>query len=885
MNPAGEAAVWWQIAVWYATVQLLALALLPLALRVGRELPDRGLTMSKVLGILVIGVVLWLGVSYGLLRNDRGGAWLVLLVTAAVVWGGLHRDVVTFWVTVWSERRGLWGHLVAGEVVFAATFIAWAFVRAHDPAANHTEQPMDLMFMNSIWASPTYPPQDAWFAGYAISYYYLGYWLLVTVGRLAEIAPAVAYNVGQACWYGLLWLGAYGLTVNLVTAHPPPVGRDASAVVAARIGRREIGVGLFGGMAVVLAGNLQVIFEWLYAHGVLSDTFARTLGVHNFPERATRSGQWFISYDWWWWRSSRVVEDLDLFGNHIEVIDEFPSFSYLLGDNHPHVLAMPVVLLVVALALNVYLGLARQALFEASERAATIKPDLDGAASRSGAAALQLLTGKGWPGGALALLTTVGVTGSLVFLNTWDFPPYWALLVAVAGITGVTASGQLFVWSRAIVVGLALAGGTAVIYLPYFLTVQSQAGGVIPNLFYPTRLSQFLVMFGGFAPALLALLVWAWRQSSVTWREAGAWIAAVVGSAAVVLIAAAMTALITEGGRGLLGRVALPEGLTYGGAIATRWAQQPWTLLLTGSGLGITAATLFAAIRSTRAPQIGADAESPAIEQKAHAAVSALPFALLLLGLGLALVAVPEVLYLRDNFGTRMNTIFKFYYQAWLLFAVVSAYAVGVVFLRQQDHASRRGVHGAGPIVVLRGLTGLSVLLVMGGVLFPIAGVYSKTGGLRADALTLDASAYMRREAPDMAAAADWIAQNTAPGTVVLEGKGSSYHAAHNRISTTTGRPTLLGWDGHQAQWRGEAYGAMAHGRPEAIERIYRTGTSEEILATLTEWNIGFVVIGPSEVELYGISESRIAELRRVLEPVFVSGQVVILRPSASVGQ
>ena len=61
----------------------------------------------------------------------------------------------------------------------------------------------------------------------------------------------------------------------------------------------------------------------------------------------TRSG-------WWWWRASRVIHDLDPNGNTMGVqpIDEFPGFSFLLGDMHPHVLALPFVLLALALALN-----------------------------------------------------------------------------------------------------------------------------------------------------------------------------------------------------------------------------------------------------------------------------------------------------------------------------------------------------------------------------------------------------------------------------------------------------------------------------------------------------------------------------------------------------
>ncbi len=835
--------VLWQVAVWYAVVQLLALAVLPLALHVGRELPDRGLTLSKVLGILLTGVVLWLGVSYGVLRNERGGAWLAVLLVTATAWSLPALSGQATPLTK-AELRRLWPMLVVSETIFAAAFLVWAMVRALDPAANHTEQPMDLMFMNSIWASPTYPPQDAWFAGYAISYYYLGYWLLVTVGRLAEIPPNVAYNVGQACWYGLLWLGAFGVTVNLLAAHRRSLAGSATQELP-RFRGRELVTGLFASIAVAATGNLQVILEWLYAQGAPIEGLARWIGVYNFPDRAMRTGQWFISLDWWWWRSSRVVEDLDLFGNHIEVIDEFPAFSYLLGDNHPHVLAMPVVLLVIGLALDVYLGLARAA--------RTTRTDAWFTA---------------WPGGVAGMVILVVATGSLVFLNTWDFPPYWALLAAVAGSAAMATGGRDFAWSRTVVVGLALAVGTVVVYFPYFLTAQSQAGGVIPNLFYPTRLTQFIVMFGGFMPALAALLVLAWRQVQPTRQATGTWVAAILGGAMVVLATAATTALTTDGGRALLSRVALPDGMTYGGAILQRWSQQPWTLLLTAGALGITGAVFFAAARS---PLAAGQAEVSGDE-----APSPLPFVLLLLGLGLTLVALPEVVYLRDNFGTRMNTIFKFYYQAWLLFALVSAYAVGMVFSGKLPAKQARFLHA--PVV-------LSVLLVMAGVLFPIAGVYSKTGGLRTYELTLDATDYIRREAPDVAAAVQWVAENTAPGTIVLEGKGASYRAAHNRFSTATGRPTLLGWDGHQAQWRGEAYGVMARGRPEAIERIYRTGTPAEVVATLAEWNIGFVVIGPSEVEQYGITESRIAQLRQVLEPVFVSGQVVILRPRAALGQ
>ena len=44
--------------------------------------------------------------------------------------------------------------------------------------------------------------------------------------------------------------------------------------------------------------------------------------------------------------------------------------------------------------------------------------------------------------------------------------------------------------------------------------------------------------------------------------------------------------------------------------------------------------------------------------------------------MGALLVLLPEFIYLRDNFSTRMNTVFKFSYQAWAAFSIAGAYAV-----------------------------------------------------------------------------------------------------------------------------------------------------------------------------------------------------------------
>ena len=91
--------------------------------------------------------------------------------------------------------------------------------------------------------------------------------------------------------------------------------------------------------------------------------------------------------------------------------------------------------------------------------------------------------------------------------------------------------------------------------------------------------------------------------------------------------------------------------------IVERWLGQPFTFLV----VGVLAALMLALVWSGL------------LLPRVNDGDGTLLFALMLAAIGLGLVLVPEIVYLRDNFGWRMNTIFKFYYQAWLLFGVAGA--------------------------------------------------------------------------------------------------------------------------------------------------------------------------------------------------------------------
>ncbi|MBX2999728.1 MAG: hypothetical protein KF893_14510 [Caldilineaceae bacterium] len=853
---------------WYFIVQLISLVTLPLALRLFPALPDRGYAFAKSLGVLLVGFVLWLGTSYGFLRNETGGAWLALLIVA-ILSGVAGWPILRGWLRPDHGTRNSFpstNYILFVETIFLLAFMAWTWVRAHDPAINHTEQPMDLMFMSGIWTSPTFPPRDPWLAGYAISYYYFGYWLLVTVARLAAQPPEIAYNIGQACWFGLLIVGSFGVGYNLWAA-----GREEEREGGREEERRGVRnsqfatrnsyfAGLLTAVAIGLTGNLHAIVEWLYAQGVNVDGVARWANVPNFPANAQVTRQWFIDAGWsWWWRSSRVIGDTDLFGNHIEVIAEFPIFSYVLGDNHPHVLAMPIVLLVVAMALNIFLRKGLVTNDRVLGIAARQMPS-----HQSPITNLLSLISHAWtdllniiPARVAGLLMLVVATGALAPINTWDFPPYWALLSLVALFVVTREKEIVSGMASAALLSVILLAGMLIVYFPYFLTAQSQAGGVLPNYFNPTRLPQFLLMFGHFVLGAGALIGLAWREQPVGGRELIPSLLLVLGLPLLFTFGTMIVAVNSETGLAALGRMALPPGVdSYTGAILGRWSERPFTFLLTGTLSALVIALLW---RRWRSPTFGADPRAT--------------FALLLAGIGLLLIFAPEFVYLRDNFGTRMNTVFKFYYQGWLLLGISSSYAIVAAFSRSRLPETRPI-----PAVARRlqqSVGSVALLLILAGLIYPVAGAYAKLRGFGTSTPTLNGLAYV---SADERAAIEWIRRNTAPTDVVLQGKGRSYWATDNRVNAATGRPTLLGWDGHQAQWRGPAYGEMAAGRPEIVEAIYRSGSPAIVADLLRQADISYVYVGPVERERYGISPTIEARLEQVMDLAFAEGNVHIYR-------
>jgi uncharacterized membrane protein len=112
------------------------------------------------------------------------------------------------------------------------------------------------------------------------------------------------------------------------------------------------------------------------------------------------------------------------------------------------------------------------------------------------------------------------------------------------------------------------------------------------------------------------------------------------------------------------------------------------------------------------------------------------------------------------------------------------------------------------------------------------------------EAPTLDGTAYLAETQPGDYAATKWINANIKGAPVILEKPGGAYQY-EGRVSALTGLPTLLGWAGHERQWRGNT--VEQDRRLPAIRELCATTDETETLTLLDEYDIKLVYVGPLE--------------------------------------
>ena len=860
---------------WYLASSLLGWLTFPLVFRLFPALADRGYTLARTAGLLLWGWLFWMLASLGILRNDLGGLLFAFLILVGLsvfsLFGGRYTgthvtrnpyhvspDLQLASLKTWL--RANLRLLFTTEILFLIAFAFLAFVRAANPEAVATEKPMELAFINGILRSPTLPPNDPWMSGYSISYYHFGYIMAAMFARLTGVLGSVAFNLMSALVFALAAVGSFGISYNLLVATDDrrPSTDDS------RLPSSVIGLALLAPLFLLILSNAEGFLEIIHGLGwfwpsqpLTADSqqpianFWTWLNIKDLSSPPTGDG-WIPDRFWWWWRASRVVQDYDLANNWSEVIDEFPYFSFLLGDLHPHVLALPFNMLGIGVALNLFLGGWRGILNFLDYRLHITLRDF---------------------------LFAALVLGGLAFLNTWDILPAAALIVGAYVLVRVRAEG--WSWQRledAVLLGIPLAVSAFILYLPFYLGFSSQAGGLLPNLVLPTRGAHLWVMWGTLLLPILAWLIWqtrtlearprlgaalAWTVGLILFLWAFSWLLALLVRWREPLIS--MQYLTSQGQTDFasLFRSATVRRLSYIGGLlsiaSVFWLSIAHLLrspVNTYTGTHVDRYTGEQADMEHReASPWDATRESHLLTPNSYP-LSSLPFTLLLVALASLLILAPDFVYLQDGFGYRINTVFKFYYQAWQLWALAAAF--GTVILLQ----NLRRVWG----VIWRVAF---VFILAAGLAYPILATLNKTNDFQPpNGFTLDGAAHLDRESPEDAEVIRYL--QSAPLGVVAEAVGGSY-TNYARIATHTGQPTVLGWPWHEYQWRGNW---DAHGTRESdIRTLYEVPAWDTAKAILDRYQIRYVVVGTLERTTYNVNETKFQQHLIVL---FQAGTTVI---------
>lgn len=233
----------------------------------------------------------------------------------------------------------------------------------------------------------------------------------------------------------------------------------------------------------------------------------------------------------------------------------------------------------------------------------------------------------------------------------------------------------------------------------------------------------------------------------------------------------------------------------------------------------------------------------------------------------IGLIIIPELVYVRDiyeNGNARANTMFKLTYQAYILFGMTMGYGIYrmLVVSRQKIVKVLSGI-GLFVLIWTVGYFGNAVHSWFGEVWNP-----SKYQGL-------NATTFLETDFLQDAAAIRWLKQNIEGSPVVLEANGDSY-SGYERVSASTGLPTVLGWYVHEWLWRNDV--PDLNQKSADIQTIYTSGDVETVKSLVKKYDISYIFVGGQEKEKYGtdLNDSLLQSLGSIAYVDVTSGTYIV---------
>ena len=826
------------VLAWFIVLQVIGLLALPITFITFKHLADRGYIFSKALGLLIISWGIWMIAS---LRLAPFTWWAILAVMALLTIASLLLISKQKWDELMSFAKMRWRLLLFEEALFWVFFALLLAIRLRNPDLWHPglggEKPMDLAYLTAIVRTPYFPSYDPWFTGGYINYYYFGFVLVATLIHLTGVMPYIAYNLAVPTLFAMTAMGGFTVALNFADGWRKKSLEETRHWFGLR--RGAVLAGVCGALFVAVIGNLgQVQLLWNGVRDLSSinseNNSSLSVTLPQFTDGLSQliSGNKLqIRTDWWYWNSTRIIPASK---GEAGPINEMPFFTFLYADLHAHMMALPYTLLALGLALNMIRGSTRPTRNEDSN--------------------------PWWrdPTEALTLALLALTTGALWPMNTWDFPTYTALAVAALCCREYARRGQIdlsglwaVLWRIALIV---IAG--RLLFQPFHDGYASDYFGAELWKGSRTPLWAYLLIHGFFLFVLVSYLV----------------LELLKGHSHNALVRSLRLNLRYWRHRGrmqrLFDRLTLPQS---GYRLAIDSSLLAFVLIVLmflinpviglSLGLGLFAALLLFSARPNPSRQ----------------------FLLCMIGLGLVFTAMVEIVVLKGDIS-RMNTVFKFYLQVWILWAVASSAVLPelaaslklvprqvCVRLPEPEEGSAWTPEVAAQFEVQRrGSTGIWArgwwwafgTLLVACLLYPLtaAPVRMKDRFENSVSTTIDGSAYLRTSVYHDEGrpitldwdrqAFEWLRQNAHGIPTILEANTPLYRWG-SRVSIYTGLPTVIGWDWHQKQQRSVLPGQTIEKRIEDVRTIYTSTDLEQTTGLLEQYGVQYIYVGSLERMYY----------------------------------
>ncbi|MBQ8800219.1 MAG: hypothetical protein IJZ55_11715 [Lachnospiraceae bacterium] len=321
---------------WWRALLVLGIGFFPLSAFLFRKFSDKGYIFGKILGLVISGWLVWVLSALHIVKFTPTGCYVILILCIVVNYGlaiffcrKKNVSVAEFFGFSDSAvvTKAIWY-----EVLFFAVFALLLYLKCFRPDFSwQTEGGMDYAFMISMLKSDYMPPEDFWYSGTDLNYYYLGQYFCTYLTQLSGVDITYAYNMALMTVGTVCMVLSYALASRILEVYMKERSAEyrlmgkrtvASSTVLQQILPRV--AGLLAGCGVTFASTNHY---WVYRK--LGPILCDIMGVDG-------------NHSYWVSDPTRYIgwqgEALD------QTIHEFPAYSLMLGDLHAHVINIMFVL-------------------------------------------------------------------------------------------------------------------------------------------------------------------------------------------------------------------------------------------------------------------------------------------------------------------------------------------------------------------------------------------------------------------------------------------------------------------------------------------------------------------------------------------------------------